>query len=73
MFEAARHGGGGHWERVGRGGDWRGWQVAEDRGELGKTYSSTIAVIVCAAHPQSAPVGTQQWGTEPGCPLAHII
>lgn len=40
MFEAARHGGGGHWERVGRGGDWRGWQMAEDRGERGKTCSS---------------------------------
>lgn len=33
MFEAARHRGvrGGHWERVGRGGGWRGGQMAEDR------------------------------------------
>lgn len=40
MFEAARHGGGGHWERVGRGGDWSSWQMAEDRGERGEPCSS---------------------------------
>lgn len=51
MFEAARHGGGGHWERVGRGGDWRGWQMVEDRGELGKTCSSTVAVTFCCCLP----------------------
>lgn len=41
MFEAARHRGvrGGHWERVGRGGGWRGGQMAEDREELGKGSS----------------------------------
>lgn len=51
MFEAARHGGGGHWERVGRGGDWRGWQAAEDRGELGKVFFHCSCDRLCCPPP----------------------
>lgn len=46
-------------------GKWQRTEGSEERHVL-----PIVAVTLRCCHPQPAPVRTQQWGTEPGCPLA---